>query len=118
MLICCHICFQKSRYVFDRLITILKSRMRRGSYIVDDEESLNVAPSPRRQKSSNCLNKLEQLMDKDEKQLKQDQQVGLSDNIDITSRYLFPTSFLMFNIFYWIAYVYDIRVLPENARDI
>ena len=48
---------------------------------------------------------------------KQAEEISLSDRIDITSRYLFPIAFLLFNIFYWFAYVYDIRVLPESARD-
>ena len=94
--------------------------MRRGSYRVDDEVSLEAASSPSGQKCNICPTNLEQehLMIKVEKKIKEAREVVLSDKIDLTSRFLFPISFLLFNVFYWSAYVYDIRLLPENARDI
>ena len=94
--------------------------MRRGSYRVDDEESLEAGCSPGGQKCNICSTNLEQeqLVIKVEMETKKAREVALSDKIDLTSRYLFPISFLLFNVFYWLAYVYDIRFLPENARDI
>ena len=59
-----------------------------------------------------------QLVIKVKRKTKEAREVALSDKIDLTSRYLFPISFLLFNVFYWLAYVYDIRILPESARDI
>lgn len=95
--------------------------MRRGSYSIEDEESLGDASSPRGGRGGVCINSLEQhewVIEIDNNTLKESRRASLSDKIDLTSRYLFPISFFLFNVFYWFAYVYDIRVLPEEARDI
>lgn len=111
---------QKAKYISDRLVAVIKSRMRRGSYRVDDEESLETGCSTRGQKCNICSANLEQeqFVIKVEMKTKKARGVALSNKIDLTSRYLFTISFLLFNVFYWLAYVYDIRFLPENARDI
>jgi len=119
-IVCCHIRFQKAKCVSDRLKAIIKARMKRGSYRVDVEDSPGVSPSLTSKKDCTCLHSLgqEKVMINDKKQTKKGKKIGLSDKIDITSRYLFPISFLVFNICYWFVYVYDIRVLPESARDL
>lgn len=38
--------------------------------------------------------------------------VEMSTRVDKASRVLFPLSFLLYNIAYWVTYYYGIRVLP------
>ena len=108
---------QKKRRFSGRLIALMKTGLRRGSYRIDEEEIIEAPPNFKRQKSSICDYNGNHIKHGQGKICKQAEEISLSDRIDITSRYLFPIAFLLFNIFYWFAYVYDIRVLPESARD-
>ena len=108
---------QKKRRFSGRLIALMKTGLRRGSYRIDEEEIIEAPPNFKRQKSSVCDYNGKHIKHGQGKICKQAEEISLSDRIDMTSRYLFPIVFLLFNIFYWFAYVYDIRVLPESARD-
>ena len=108
---------QKKRRFSGRLIALMKTGLRRGSYRIDEEEIIEAPPNFKRQKSGICDHNGNHIKHGQGKICKQAEEISLSDRIDITSRYLFPSAFLLFNIFYWFAYVYDIRVLPESARD-
>ncbi|KAM7431898.1 Gamma-aminobutyric acid receptor subunit alpha-4 [Porites harrisoni] len=108
---------KKKRRFSGRLIALMKTGLRRGSYRIDEEEIIEAPPNFKSQKSSTCDYNGNHIKHGQGKICKQAEEISLSDRIDITSRYLFPIAFLLFNIFYWFAYVYDIRVLPESARD-
>ena len=97
---------------------MLKASMRRGSYLIKDTASINIPSTRRKCGVFSRSSEQDQLVIEIEKRMKESPNVSLSDKIDFTSRYLFPVSFISFNVLYWFAYAYDMRVLPENARGI
>lgn len=109
---------QKAKGNSDRVASMLKASMTRRSYLIEDTPSNNIPPRRRRCGVFPRGPEQDQLVIEIEKRMKKSPNVSLSDKIDFTSRYLFPVSFILFNVLYWFAYAYDMRVLPENSRGI
>ena len=98
---------QKAKGNPDRVVSMLKASMRRGSYLIEDTVSINILPRSRKCGVFSRSPEQDQLVIEIEKRMKESPNVSLSDKIDFTSRYLFPVSFISFNVLYWFAYAYD-----------